>query len=1395
PPSTAGGLTGTPPVVMVDLAGGLALRDYVVANTGATVRINAATSYIIDLDWEDIVGGFSSRGPSQFEILKPDYIAPGVNILAAVAADGLNAVQYGFYQGTSMSSPHGAGAAALMVALHPTWSPAEVKSAMATTAVGGLFKENGVTPADPFDVGSGRLDLSLASTVGLVFNETGANYAAANPAIGGDPKTLNQPSVVNYNCTDECSWTRTVKSTLPTSASYTASFSGPAGMTATVTPSSFTINPGATQVFTITADVSALAPGGYAFGSVTLSTTANWPDAVSVADTHIPVVVVPALAIPVITVDADELSAMQTPNSQTTQTFDIGNEGGVDLEWEIAEAPVSMRLGLTLDASPDAALTSSPASFILDDGVGDDAIGLTAGGQFVWLNRFTPGAFNFPITIDQVDVMFGYPGNTGGVNVGELVDIYLYEDADGNTANGATHVASLTGQAVQAVDGTTWSTYTLATPVTFNGPGDILIAVVNRTAGVAAGTFPAVIDQTPPSQQRSWAGFGAVPGDPPVFPLPTFGIIDSFGIAGNWLVRGFGTANFPCENPADVPWLSVDPTTGTTGAAGTTNVSVTFDSTGLTPGDYSAFLCIESNDPDTPLVELPVMLEVSALPSIEVDIDEVESTQETDTQTTHTVVISNTGEANLNWYFEEAEGMMAGPVPAIMSSLTVGSDRANPQPNAAPASALSAAESTSASILPTSSNVINASWSEGFDDITLLPGMGWAIINNSTPVGTATWFQGNTAVFSAHSGAANSYIGVNFNSTTGANTISNWLLTPEMTMVNGDELTFWTRRTTSAFQDRLQVRLSTNGGSTDVGATPTSVGDFTELLLDINPTYAAGGYPQVWTEYTITISGLSGPANGRFAFRYFVENGGPSGANSDYIGIDTVSFDSSYVPPTVLYDNGPFITSFGDGPAGSDVSLLQNVSLGLTTLGAGVQFLDPGPHNRIADEFEVTTPGGWTVNNVVFYGYQTGSTTTSSFTGVNYRIWDGPPNDPNSNIVFGDTATNRFEYTAWAGAYRYAENAIGNTTRPVMQIVGESGIHLMPGTYWLDWQLAGTIASGPWQPPITIIGQNTTGNAMQMLAAGWTPFVDGGAGTPAQGAPFQLWGETVCDNPSDVSWISLDPDSGMTEPGEASEVEVTLDSTGVPAGHYVAYLCLNSDDPSNELIVMPVHMTVTETAYLRVAHLAPFAMDPGTAVTVTLNGAPALTDFAYGDSTTYIELPAGEYDVEIFPGSSASPAITRTVNLATGMYYSAVAIGDGVNQDLALLALADDNTAPAAGKFHLRLGHLAPFAAGATTADIRLQDGTIVVDDVDFSDVTAFIPLDAGTYDLKITTADGLTTLIDPLPVTFAEGDIVTAFATGEGVNQALGVFAWPVDVEGFFLPLVNKLFLPVIFK
>ena len=82
--------------------------------------------------------------------------------------------------------------------------------------------------------------------------------------------------------------------------------------------------------------------------------------------------------------------------------------------------------------------------------------------------------------------------------------------------------------------------------------------------------------------------------------------------------------------------------------------------------------------------------------------------------------------------------------------------------------------------------------------------------------------------------------------------------------------------------------MSTNGASVDVGRTATDVGDFTTLLLDINPTYTTSGYPNIWTQFTVSLSGIASPTRGRLALRYFVENGGPSGTNSDYIGIDTL---------------------------------------------------------------------------------------------------------------------------------------------------------------------------------------------------------------------------------------------------------------------------------------------------------------------------------------------------------------------------------------------------------------------------------------------------------------------------------------------------------------------------
>ncbi len=190
-------------------------------------------------------------------------------------------------------------------------------------------------------------------------------------------------------------------------------------------------------------------------------------------------------------------------------------------------------------------------------------------------------------------------------------------------------------------------------------------------------------------------------------------------------------------------------------------------------------------------------------------------------------------------------------------------------------------------------------FTEGFDDITALPGYGWVTNNLTNPIGTVTdWLQGydpnanQTGLFVANSGAANSFIGGSFNMGSGTAVISCWLLTPEVTINNDDSISFFTRATSlgaTVYPDRLQVRMSAVSGS-NVGSTETSVGDFTTLLLDINPTYTTTDYPLVWTQYMLPVTGLGGPVTGRFAFRYFVEDAGPSGANSFIIGIDDVDY-------------------------------------------------------------------------------------------------------------------------------------------------------------------------------------------------------------------------------------------------------------------------------------------------------------------------------------------------------------------------------------------------------------------------------------------------------------------------------------------------------------------------
>jgi len=288
--------TGQPnvPAYSCDQIPGDALATFVDANpTNATINF---TLHGVGTTQGDVLADFSLRGPDPApyqDIQKPDITAPGVLVYAAFPID-LGA--YGNLDGTSMSSPHNAGSAALVRSVHGDWTVEEVKSALMMTSFNGGTKEDGTTPWDADDVGTGRVDLTKAALAGLVMNETFQNFLDADPNSGGDPKTLNVPSVRNMDCTPSCTFTRTVRNTLTSGTSWTATGNAiTPGFTVDVSPSNFSFGGGLgeTQELTITVTPNTDLTSAVAFGEVVLhaGTNGNGPNGIAIPDERITVAI------------------------------------------------------------------------------------------------------------------------------------------------------------------------------------------------------------------------------------------------------------------------------------------------------------------------------------------------------------------------------------------------------------------------------------------------------------------------------------------------------------------------------------------------------------------------------------------------------------------------------------------------------------------------------------------------------------------------------------------------------------------------------------------------------------------------------------------------------------------------------------------------------------------------------------------------------------------------------------------------------------------------------------------------------------------------------------------------------------------------------------------------
>lgn len=302
------------PALMISQADGAALVTRL--DDGEVVEVRLEKGLIARRsDAGNVLFAQSARGPNPVlpDLLKPDVVAPGVDILGAQTRDVANGVRgerYQYLSGTSMAVPQVAGVAALLMEAHPDWSPAAIRSALVTSARQDLRKEDGVTAVDAFDVGGGYIVPNAASAPGLVFDAGPEDYdafacgagiarldeagCAALVAAGYPTEAwqLNLPSLAVSDLVAPREARRRVTNVGP-AARYAASVSAPPGVAVTVTPATLDLAAGETAEFTVRLEnLGATARlGSWGYGAVTWSSAE--------AAVRMPLAVKPeALAVP-----------------------------------------------------------------------------------------------------------------------------------------------------------------------------------------------------------------------------------------------------------------------------------------------------------------------------------------------------------------------------------------------------------------------------------------------------------------------------------------------------------------------------------------------------------------------------------------------------------------------------------------------------------------------------------------------------------------------------------------------------------------------------------------------------------------------------------------------------------------------------------------------------------------------------------------------------------------------------------------------------------------------------------------------------------------------------------------------------------------------------------------
>lgn len=589
----------TVPVYSVTQAQGTALQTFLAANsnTGPTVIPYPPSRQPTQ---PDVLANFSLLGPADINVIKPDVQAPGVNILAAIANDGSaeGPDLVALYNGTSMATPHTTGSGALLMGLHPDWTPMETKSAlMMTGKEAGLTKANATTPSDFFDRGSGRLQDYIASQAGLVLNESGLNFANADPALGGDPSTLNIASMQNASCIGTCAFTRKFRSTQDHTVTWTASVAPGPNSTfsaVTVSPSSFQIVAHGTRPITFSVDTSTLPSNGvFNFAEVTL--TASDP---ALPPLHLPV----AVAVPPPTIAApNSLAISGVGTTSANAALNVSNIGGPTLTVNQATT-----------GTPNYVWSNQPSTDSYDysstkyTGLGNGDTDYFAADDF-----FVTG--NTPVDIGQISApgYFSSASSTATLaNTATQISLRIYSNAGGVPSSDP----DSGGAAVFSADLAPNATGVNLTGGTYGAQISVNMVAAGLHTALPAGHYWLVVYPTLPCADtgngcvNGWGWLTSTTGVgnsavniAPQAPSPAWTPIDPTVGAG--LAMRLTTA-VSCAAPTP-NWLSA--ATFPLNIGGATTVPLTVTATAPLGGtNATAYLCLGSNDAVTPVLPIQV---------------------------------------------------------------------------------------------------------------------------------------------------------------------------------------------------------------------------------------------------------------------------------------------------------------------------------------------------------------------------------------------------------------------------------------------------------------------------------------------------------------------------------------------------------------------------------------------------------------------------------------------------------------------------------------------------------------------------------------------------------------------------------------------------------------------